>query len=89
MGAKDKLPTVSDYADFLYRICKKQNITLDVAHTKYGQFTYKQWDELFNVKPEQLTPQKVNELWKQMYGESLPAQYKGFWKALTKEYGNK
>lgn len=45
---RDKLPPVIMYKDYLKRIVNKENITIDEARKKYGQYTINQWNKLLN-----------------------------------------
>ncbi len=42
----DKYPTSMDYSNYLYRAVAKFNIDVNQARSKYGMFTYKEWEEL-------------------------------------------
>ena len=44
----ETLPTVSDYRNFLEKAVNKFNLTINQARNLYGNFTYKQWNELLN-----------------------------------------
>lgn len=39
-------PLINHYNDFLQKAINKFGITLNEARTKYGLFTYNQWNEL-------------------------------------------
>jgi len=40
------LPKIMDYTNFLNKAIEKFNISIEEARTKYGRYTYKQWEEL-------------------------------------------
>ena len=42
----DLLPTVSEYSEFLHKICAKTGMEIEEARQKYGLFSVKQWNEL-------------------------------------------
>jgi len=42
----DYFPLCMDYSELLYRIMKKEKISLNIARKKYRLFTYKQWREV-------------------------------------------
>jgi len=42
------IPTVADYTEYLKRVVKKFNISIDEARDRYGKLTYKQWNNLLN-----------------------------------------
>ncbi|MCM1260693.1 MAG: hypothetical protein NC222_07050 [Staphylococcus sp.] len=44
----DTLPLVSDYRKFLDLLVSKTHIDRDEARDKYGMFTYRQWNDLFD-----------------------------------------
>ena len=46
----DFLPSCGDYPDLLYRIMKKEKISIEAARRKYRLFTYGQWRTLLGKK---------------------------------------
>lgn len=50
MQNSDLIPTIIDYTKFLYSAVTKFNIDINTARKKYGNFTYKQWNQLLYPK---------------------------------------
>lgn len=48
-AVSDFLPTVSDYGKLLCIACDKFKIDMNEARSKYGLYTWKQWDELLQL----------------------------------------
>lgn len=48
MRNSDTLPSCQDYSNFLIKAVFNFHIDINTARSKYGKFTYKQWNELFN-----------------------------------------